>query len=136
MSSEKAPTHNLQPGDQVLVSVPVPEENPREIWGFLVRVTGARPGDFWVIFDVLVSPLPHNSEYKINSVVKIHREQILQVVTKHKENPILHIRLAPEDNSILTVRRVDGNQEPVVIQVDEGKKSAVYRVDHRGWEEL
>lgn len=88
-----------------------------------------------MVFDVLVSPAPEG-DYKVNSVLRVHRDQIQQIVRKDKRNPLLHIRIAPEDNSILAIRRIDGNTEPLVIQVDQGPDQTTYRVDHKGSEEL
>lgn len=134
LTSTKASDRDLQAGDQVLVhsrqSEPV-----SETWGFLISVDNAEPGDLWVVFDTMVST-GKGGESRVNQVVKIHRDQIMQVVQKDKKNPLLHLRLSPEDNSILVMRRIDGKTGPLVVQIDQGRESTTYRVDHQGSREI
>lgn len=115
--------------------VSIPGQVSREMWGFLVSAQPTGPGEYWVVFDVLVSPVPESSDYQVNSVVKVQRGQILQILRKDKRDPMIRIQMTPE-GEIIGIRRIDGKTEPIVVQVDEGDLATVYRVDHKGWKEM
>lgn len=106
------------------------------MWGFVIECDHPSPNEFWVVFDTLVSPVPGHEEYRANSVTKIRKAQVVQVIHKDKRRPMLHIRVAPEDGSITCIRRIDGRREPMTVQVDRGTASEFYMVTPQGWEEV
>jgi len=104
------------------------------VWA-LVLEKKAEAGDVWVVIDngseVILN---RNPKYAQNSVVKMPRRKIVEVKERIDPQPVVTIKVAREDDTILELRRVDGKTTALVIRIERDGSGENYRVDHTGHE--
>ena len=126
---------HVEPGDRVRVEIPASMSDlTSSVWA-LVLEKKAEAGDVWVVIDngseVILN---RNPKYAQNSVVKMPRRKIVEVKERIDPQPVVTIKVAREDDTILELRRVDGKTTALVIRIERDGSGENYRVDHTGHE--
>ena len=125
----------VQPGDRVKIEIPAfLSDLTSSVWA-LVLEKKAGDGEVWVVIEngseVILN---RNPKYAQNSVVKILRRKIIEIQDRIIPQPVVVIKVAREDDTILELRRVDGKTSPMTIRIERDDGGENYIVDHTGHE--
>lgn len=124
---------SIMPGDRVCFDLPSSVMDlDNEAWAWVLEKK-APEGYLWAVIDD--PTLVHqNPIFTHNGMVRIRRSDVSKMIPKRPESPMLQFILDTADESIVSIRRIDGKTAPVHIQIEQRDHVDVYKVTHQTWD--
>ena len=122
-----SPDQVFTPGDQVLVSISHGPGETSKVWGYVLkakRVEGKVP----IVVDAVVV-INRDLRFQPESCVSVDQDDIICHIPAEGSGAMLSIQVI--EGEIISIRRIDGQRSPIIIELDEDGDQQLYSVTHQ-----